>query len=399
MSQDRLKYLLEQYITETAIPSETEELLKTIAELKDDSLVKEKMFELWNSGHFGDKDPQTSWSTIAATLADAPVPIKKRLWFRLVAAVIIAVFSVVAYMLLYPKKKELIAETKPAIPSLKLVPGSDKALLTLANGEQIVLDSLNTGSFTQQGNTRIRKSAKGQLEYFPDGQTTDAVLYNIISTPRGGQYQVTLSDGSRVWLNATSSLKFPVLFYGNSREVQLEGEAYFEINADAEKPFIVSVNGASIRVTGTSFNVNAYKDETALKTTLLTGKVEISKGNSSKNMLPGQQAQIAQDDQQASPEINLQMADVDAVIAWKNGRFIFRGDNIQAVMRQLARWYDADISFDENVTREEFVGVINRSRYDDIFDILAMLEKTGTVSFDVKGNQIKVLPYKKNSGN
>lgn len=182
---------------------------------------------------------------------------------------------------------------------------------------------------------------------------------------------------------------------GDKRLVTLTGEAYFEVAPGKQKPFLISVKGVEIEVLGTHFNVNAYDDEGVIKTTLLEGAVNVKNGKAHKVISPGQQAQIKTQDHLLNPGISVQQVDVDAVTAWKNGRFIFKGDNIQTVMRQLGRWYDADISYEENITNEEFVGVISRSRYDSIADILEMLEKTGTVSFAIKGNSIKVTPYKK----
>ena len=397
MSNDRLKYLLEQYAADASTPEETMELFEWIKNLKDDVLFKEKVKELWTDHNLNEPLPQTDWNTIYTKITNAPVIGQRRIWPRIwAAAAIIAALSAGSYFILNkPVNEQPIAATSKLHPQDKLVPGTDKAVLTLANGNQIILDSAGNGALTQQGNIKIIKLDDGRLSYNSLKDKPQEVLYNTISTPRGGQYQIVLSDGSKVWLNAASSLRFPVSFTGDKRAVALSGEGYFEVAHDAGKPFTVSVNGTEVHVLGTHFNINAYSDEATVKTTLLEGSVKVSKGNTGKMISPGEQAVTENNDNVVNPEIGVQQVDVDAVTAWKNGRFVFKGDNIQSVMRQLARWYNAEVSYEKNVTNEEFVGVINRSRYDKISDILEMMGKTGTVSFAINGRHITVMPFKK----
>lgn len=397
MSNDRLKYLLEQYAADASTPEETMELFEWIKNLKDDVLFKEKVKELWTDHNLNEPLPQTDWNTIYTKITNAPVIGQRRIWPRIwAAAAIIAALSAGSYFILNkPVNEQPIAATSKLHPQDKLVPGTDKAVLTLANGNQIILDSAGNGALTQQGNIKIIKLDDGRLSYNSLKDKPQEVLYNTISTPRGGQYQIVLSDGSKVWLNAASSLRFPVSFTGDKRAVALSGEGYFEVAHDAGKPFTVSVNGTEVHVLGTHFNINAYSDEATVKTTLLEGSVKVSKGNTGKMISPGEQAVTGNNDNVVNPEIGVQQVDVDAVTAWKNGRFVFKGDNIQSVMRQLARWYNAEVSYEKNVTNEEFVGVINRSRYDKISDILEMMGKTGTVSFAINGRHITVMPFKK----
>ena len=397
MSNDRLKYLLEQYAADASTPEETMELFEWIKNLKDDVLFKEKVKELWTDHNLNEPLPQTDWNTIYTKITNAPVIGQRRIWPRIwAAAAIIAALSAGSYFILNkPVNEQPVAATSKLHPQDKLVPGTDKAVLTLANGNQIILDSAGNGALTQQGNIKIIKLDDGRLSYNSLKDKPQEVLYNTISTPRGGQYQVVLSDGSKVWLNAASSLRFPVSFTGDKRAVALSGEGYFEVAHDAGKPFTVSVNGTEVHVLGTHFNINAYSDEATVKTTLLEGSVKVSKGNTGKMISPGEQAVTGNNDNVVNPEIGVQQVDVDAVTAWKNGRFVFKGDNIQSVMRQLARWYNAEVSYEKNVTNEEFVGVINRSRYDKISDILEMMGKTGTVSFAINGRHITVMPFKK----
>jgi ferric-dicitrate binding protein FerR (iron transport regulator) len=343
------------------------------------------------------------WDAIYTKIINTPVIEKKHVWLRVAAAAVIIVVLFAGYFIFNHHATTPIAKTKTQQQSRfenDLTPGGNKAVLTLANGAQIILDSATNGALTQQGNTKIIKLDNGQLSYnsvngSSSSPKTGEILYNTVSTPRGGQYQVVLADGSKVWLNAASSLRFPTSFTGNAREVTLTGEGYFEVTHDDAKPFKVLANGVEIKVLGTHFNINAYKDEPTIKTTLLEGSVKVGIGAASKTIRPGEQAQIESHDNSLNPKIMVQPVDVDATVAWKNGRFIFHGNNILSVMRQLARWYDVEVSYEGNVTDEEFVGVINRSRYENISEILDMLEKTRTVSFAISGHHVTVMPFKK----
>ena len=403
MSNDRLKYLLEQYTASASTPEETKELFGWIKKSKDDALLKEKIKELWSGHENGKQLPDVNWDAIYTKIINTPVIGQRHVWFRVAAAaVIIVVLSVGGYFIFNDHPIKPIAKTETQQLKKDLPPGGNKAILTLANGTQIILDSAGNGALTQQGNTKIIKLDNGQLSYNSLNEKPGKVLYNTISTPRGGQYQVVLADGSKVWLNAASSLRFPTSFTGKEREIALTGEGYFEVAHNAAKPFKVAVNGIEVQVLGTHFNINAYDDEATIKTTLLEGSVKVGKGSASKMIRPGEQAQIENHGnshlaggQTLNPKIIVQLVDVDAVVAWKNGRFIFQGNNIQSVMRQLARWYNMDVNYQGNVTDEEFVGVINRSRYENISQILEMLEKTRTVSFAINGHNVTVMPFKK----
>ena len=401
MSNDRLKYLLEQYAADVSTPEETKELFGWIKKSKDDTLLKEKIKELWAGYENGKQLPDVDWDAIYTKIINTPVIGQRHLWPRIAAAAVIIVLLTAGSYFIFTKrqvKQTAAIETTQEFKNNDVAPGGNKAVLTLANGAQIILDSAGNGALTQQGNTKIIKLDNGQLSYNSlNGSQTlpDKVFYNTISTPRGGQYQVVLADGSKVWLNAASSLRFPTSFAAKEREVELTGEGYFEVAHDATKPFKVSVNGIEVRVFGTHFNINAYNDEATIKTTLLEGSVKVGKGSASKVIRPGEQAQIENDGNALNPKIMVQAVDVDAAVAWKNGRFIFHGNDIQSVMRQLARWYDIDVNYQGNVTDEEFVGVINRSRYENISEILDMLEKTRTVSFAISGRNVTVMPFKK----
>lgn len=277
-------------------------------------------------------------------------------------------------------------------------PGGDKAILTLANGSSIALDSSGKGVLARQGNASVVKTNNGQLSYVVDhaagaGQAGDAVeapvSYNMISTPRGGQYEVVLPDGSKVWLNAASSLRFPTAFTGKERKVELTGEGYFDIAKDAARPFKVAIAGGAgapeVEVLGTEFNIMAYGDEPSVNTTLVNGSVKLKKTDGAWLLQPGQQARLKTD---GSVDMD-EAADVDGATAWKNGRFEFSG-NIKGIMRQIARWYDVDVKYEGNVSDKAFGGTISRTA--NVSEILKVFELTGSIHFSIDGKTITVEP-------
>jgi transmembrane sensor len=309
-----------------------------------------------------------------------------------VAAVFILIASTAIYFLSSPdSKKQVIVKTKANLNKNIVLPGGNKAMLTLADGSTIILGSAHNGILAKQANIDIRKVTGGKIIYNASNllNSTAPVLYNTITTPRGGQYQLTLSDGTKVWLNAASSLKFPAAFANNERVVELTGEAYFEVAkltnpTDAGRegrriPFKVITTNQTIEVLGTHFNINAYADEATIKTTLLEGSVKVvqSKTNNSHLLKPGQQAAVA---------TKIQISDVDATqsIAWKNGYFIFSHEDIGSIMRQVSRWYDINIQYEANVTQEGFMGTI--SKFKDVSQVLDMLQLTGTVHFKTEND-------------
>lgn len=275
---------------------------------------------------------------------------------------------------------------RPALPR-RLVAGHNQALLTLADGSTVVLGQAGAGLVAQQGRSRVVKTAAGQLRYAsgPAAAAGAPLLYNTVATPRGGQYQLTLPDGSRVWLNAASSLRFPAAFGGGERRVTLTGEAYFEVAKDAAHPFRVAARGAEVTVLGTHFNVNAYADEPALAATLLEGAVRLRQGTWQVLLRPGQQGQPRPD----STWLVRPVA-TDQAVAWKNGYFVFDDEPIEAIMRQVARWYDVDVQYQGALTDKDFNGRV--SRFKDAADVLRVLELTGAVHFTTQGRRITVRP-------
>lgn len=273
-----------------------------------------------------------------------------------------------------------------------IVPGGNKATLTLANGKQIILDHIENGQLASEKNISISKSGKGELIFRFNGQDAkdnpgDSTGRNIVSTPGGGQYQVNLSDGTKVWLNARSSLVFPSAFKGKTRQVELKGEAYFEVAKNPQQPFTVSSNGMNVKVLGTHFNVKAYADDQQIRTTLLEGAVSLSSGHTQAFLKPGQQGLL--DQQTGKLAVSVASDGGEGAIAWKNGDFMFVNEDIYTVMRQISRWYDVEIEYKGDFKDLQFRGVI--SRFKNIGEVLRLLQLTDAVHFKVVGRRVIVM--------
>jgi transmembrane sensor len=297
-------------------------------------------------------------------------------------------------------------------PRTDLPPGSNKARLWLGDGSVIDLADAKNGTIQHEAGARIEKK-DGQLIYGfskAEGASADsngskaaeAVEMNTIQTPRGGQYEVVLADGTKVWLNSASSMSYPTTFTGNNRQVVLKGEAYFEVAEDKSRPFKVSVGDVQVEVLGTHFDVMAYEDEYAINTTLLAGAVRVTTKapasraltGSAPQAVPGSASRVLAAGQEASMDrssgsLSVNEVDADESIAWKNGFFNFKGVSIETVMRQLARWYDVDVEY-EGKTDKHFRGTISRS--ENVSAVFKMLELTGEVHFSTEGKKIIVKP-------
>jgi transmembrane sensor len=307
-------------------------------------------------------------------------------FIRIVAAAcIIGLLVLSGFLLFRGKQKTEVAQTNSNNKYYKndIAPGSDKAILKLADGSTIVLDDARNGAVAQQGNTKVIK-LNGKLDYNASASENE-VLYNTISTPRGGKYQIELVDGTQVWLNAASSLRFPTAFNGKERKVEITGEAYFEVARNKDMPFIVSANGAEVQVLGTHFNVMAYNEEASLKTTLIEGSVRFVSNDVASILKPGQQSQFLKNGQVKV----VSNVDLEEVLAWKNGVFHFEAADIEIVMRQLSRWYDVEVIYNKQVD-EQFYAQIPRNT--KLSDVLKALEMTGKVHFKIEGRKIVVMP-------
>ncbi len=298
---------------------------------------------------------------------------KTRFWQYAVAASVIIALSIYIYMTQFQKDKpEIIAEVTD------INPGTDKATLTLDNGTVIQLDQLaNDTSIT--GQARILQN-EGTIIY--DGKSGGSELvYHTLRIPRKGHYQLQLPDGTKVWLNAESSIQYPVAFNGNERKVKVTGETYFEVAKDAGKPFKVEVGDMTVEALGTQFNINAYEDEPFVTTTLAEGSVLVTKGSTENILRPGQQAQVK------DGIFKVTNADAAAVAAWKNNEFKFSDTPLDMILRQVARWYDAEIVYEDKIVAHLNARI---DRNVPVSKLLYLLEQTGHVHFEVEGNTIKV---------
>jgi transmembrane sensor len=262
-------------------------------------------------------------------------------------------------------------------------PGAEKAILTLADGSKIMVDEMKNGAVINQGNSKITKTIE-RLIYHTDNNI-GATAFNTLSTPRAGHSQVELPDGTRVWLNVASSIHYPTVFTGDKRVVEITGEAYFEVAKNKKMPFFVRINQSEVRVYGTHFNVNAYNDEAAVKTTLLEGSVKCTSGTSSVMLKPGQQSELKKDGQFKVSAAT----DINNAVAWKNGYFHFEDADIETVMRQLARAYDVNVVYHKKTNDRFFAEIPVKS---NLSVVLKALELTGKVSFAIDGRQVNVNP-------
>lgn len=262
-----------------------------------------------------------------------------------------------------------------------VAPGSNKATLTLGNGKTVVLEEAKDGAIAA-GDEKIHKT-KDELVYNHDGQST---AMNTLQTPKGGQYQVVLSDGTKVWLNAASTLTYPASFGGNSRTVTLSGEAYFEVAANPNLPFFVNTAGEQVQVLGTSFNVKAYTEEKRHTTTLITGSVKVARAEKAVILQPGEQTVYTK----ASGRLQASGGDPARAIAWKNGQFAFKNDDLKDVMQTISRWYDTDVQYDEtlDISAIHVTGFMRRQA--NLSSTLEILELTAGVHFKVQGRTISV---------
>jgi transmembrane sensor len=308
-------------------------------------------------------------------------------WWWLAAAAILCCGLLFGGLLIKKQGETTTDQTNAALKKNPIKPGTNTAVLTLANGTNIALDKAGNGVVAKAGNTAITKMKNGLLAYTAGDNTGAAAsdALNTITIPRGGQYTITLPDGTSVWLNSQSSLTFPVTFKGAERKVSLTGEAYFEVAKNKQMPFIVHTGNADVKVLGTHFNVKAYLEENAVKTTLLEGSVSFSNSSSSVLLTPGEQGLA----EVAGGKITQKKVNINQVMAWKSGYFIFREDDIHDIMKQISRWYDVDVEYRGNLSNIKFGGTYSKNK--DITELLKGLELTGLVHFKIEGRRVIVM--------
>jgi transmembrane sensor len=312
------------------------------------------------------------------------IKVRKVLMWPKLAAAVILILSIGTYFLLH---KKLPNQQNAQIQQHDIVPGSNKATLTLSNGQQLVLTGARNGKLALQNEIEIRKTADGEVVYSGDmaeaGKLNAKMEYNMMTTPVGGKYELVLSDGTKVVLDAASSIRYPVTFAGNERRVEITGQVYFEVAHRKAKPFRVTVGGQTVEVLGTHFNINAYDDEPTIATTLLEGRVNVTKGGQNVILKPGQQS-VVKDNMLTVIEANTEKA-----VAWKNGYFRFNDEKIESIMRELSRWYGVEVKYKGKASIEGFSGKI--SRYKNISQVLKMLEYSGLVHFTLEERKVVVM--------
>ena len=348
--------------------------------LTDEALLMNELFLL---DSFKASD---GWASFTKTIQKPVVPIipitrdYKKYWVA-AAAVLMMVFLTTVYFLKTPYKKTVtsINNKKPVIDVL---PGGNKAMLQLADGTLVTLsDSLSGFQASQQNVKLVIKN--GEISYASKG-TSQENLFNKVITPRGGQYKLRLNDGTQIWLNAASSIRYPVSFVGNTRVVELTGEAYFDVAHDPQHPFIVKLSGnKQVRAIGTSFNINAYGDDNNGVATLIRGSIKVESGNNERLLVPGQQAKFLADDKLLLSN----QVDVDEIVAWKNGQFVFNALTVKSIMVQLARWYELEVVYSGKISQETFSGIVSRNS--NLSEVLKIME-AGGLRFKIDGKIIYV---------
>lgn len=403
-----LEYLLNRYADKTCTPEEKEELMRLLQENSNDETVQQLIYKLIAERPVTHTMPETTAQAVLQAIFEAeetPVvtmettPVRRMSYWRIAAAAVILLMATsVGWLWLNHASKTQVAKVKNDV-----APGGNKAVLTLADGSTIVLDNEANGVVAQEGNAKVVKLKNGQLMYAKADDaaagTTGMVAYNTLSTPKGGQYNIELPDGSKVWLNAASSITYPTAFDAKERKVQVTGEAYFEVaklvtvNDGKRVPFIVDIknktnggNMGQVQVLGTHFNINAYDDEEAVKTTLLEGKVKfVNRQKDSLFLKPGEQAIASK---QASLTID-QSPNVEQIMAWKNGVFHFENADIKAVMRQVARWYDVEVVYKRSLDSDDHL-FFEVTRNTNLSDVLRVLNLAGGARYSIQDKKIIV---------
>ena len=394
MTQAELKTLIDRYLAEDLTEDEFQHLWATLQDPVHKDTWMEMISGVWENPAYQHLANDTAKQKVLEKLRPAltqpaPKPLLLRLMInksaRWAAAVLVLVCCAGAwYFLSRTPEKQPAVNTGSLTYKNDVAPGSNKAVLTLSDGSAITLDSAGN-QVIQQGNTAIHQRS-GLLQYQASGAAA-GISHNVLTTPRGGKFRIVLSDGTRVWLNAASSIRYPTAFTGTERKVEVTGEAYFEVAKNAVMPFRVNIdNKAEVEVLGTHFNINAYRDEAAINTTLMEGKVKVSADHSPGKVLqPGQQASLAAT---GALEV-LNEVDTAQIIAWKEGWFQFHMATLPDVMRQLSRWYDVEIAYPPNVPDRAFEGRMQQDL--TLAQVLKILERY-QVHFHIEDRRITVLP-------
>ncbi|MFC6099462.1 FecR family protein [Olivibacter domesticus] len=393
MTKDRLLLLVTAYLENQIQPADYQELVDYIHQHYEDKTLADVINQLSEELEFAKDQEVPSGEIYQAIMRDerfnrgrrsffSKKKLRKTLWASAsIAASIILMLVIFKVEFKWPGQ----SSSKANLAS-KIVPGSKKAVLTLADGKTIELDSSSSKALVMQGDARLQID-KGTLMY--EATAVDAKntipLQNTITTPAGGEYQAVLPDGSKVWLNAASSIRFPVKFTEGVRKVSITGEVYFEVAKKREQPFFVEAKNVLVKVLGTHFNVSAYPDDQQVHTTLLEGSVQVAKGDNKSLLKPGEQARV----RDQGEEIEVHKIDIEEVLAWKEGYFFFNHEPLESVMKKMSRWYDVEIVYKGDLSGRKFDGTI--SRMDDIQQMIKALEMLKTAHFVIEGRRVIVM--------
>lgn len=392
-SENRLEQLFSRYYHGLTTASEQEELMALIRSSKDEALLEKLLKKSWTDINTEERifSAEKSGEILRSILQSAGRKEEKVTkifnirWLRYASVAAIFLFIGLGMWWQFSVTPPTKIAQNGQLKSQDIKPGGNKALLTLSDGSTIELDRVESGFLVRQGAAEISKSQDGVLIYNAKTSSTNtAVSMNKLATPKGGQYEILLPDGSKVWLNASSSIRFPSVFPASERKVEITGEAYFEVAKDKSKPFRVKFNQSEVQVLGTSFNIMAYSEEGPSKTTLVEGSVFIKNVGKNAKLKPGQQAAVL-----SSGQIKTKYIALDEAVAWKNGMFYFKNAGIEEVMRQLSRWYDVEIDYSGKIPARQFTGKVSRDV--NLSEVANMLRYAG-VHCRIEGTKMIIDP-------
>jgi len=402
MDNARLLLLIDRALEGTLSTRERDELQELLADLSNEGAVMQALENKWElfeskKAVFSNEQGQEVLQRILEGNGDTDdsQSSDKKLralfpWFKVVAVVLLiaATWKVIDF---YSNScdtygcdtKKMTIEQAVAQSGIK--PGSDKATIVLADGKSVPLNESNTGLLSKKGKVYVCNSANGQIVYEVQSDGVGSNRYHTVKVPKGGHYRIALEDGTKIHLNAESSLRFPVRFTQGVRKVEFKGEGLFEVAADAKRPFLVKTPLQTVRVLGTTFNIHAYPDLGKMKTTLVEGVVEVLQQDHAATLKPGETAisKLGQRD------IHIQKGDIDKDLAWHNDYFIFENEKITSIMERVARWYDVEVSFQGKLENIRLGGIFRRSK--SIVQLLESFEATGLVAFNIEGRRITVI--------
>jgi len=410
MDSSRLRALLKKYMEDDITAQELRELSQYVQHADDPQVLEQLVDDLWK-----EQDARIPRAIPSSALyqtilrhpglqADPPVSGRKyrsMTWLRIAGAAAVVLISAALFWYGRLAVKPQADHVGNTVAIAAIVPGGNKATLTLASGQVINLSEAQNGivlgerltyidgsgvleaDFSNRRSSIVDPLAAGQQDH-RDDRTSDGAPLMLLTTPNGGTYQVTLSDGTKVWLNSASILRYPPKFSGPQREVELEGEAFFEV-APKKIPFFVKTRNQVVKVLGTQFNITSYPDEVEIKTTLVTGAVEVinSKSNAISRLSPGKQSIVK------GQRTEIKDVETEPYIAWKKGYFAFPDEHISRVMNTIARWYDIEVEYQGDMTHKYFGGTL--SRFEDFETLLQTIELTGSVRFKIEGRRVIVM--------